>query len=174
MPNPSLTFLHTAPRKHSSSSSVCSGLLPDEVKFLRQEWKDRRGRRGMWGQLLLHFIRKLIWRLSKWILSLSFLWSPPQLEDERRCGEAGGTGQGSAQITSRLFFWLTSVQRGSVSQPVGFICLSSVFIFCIFHTTCQLGCLSHQCDLHLLCFFTLLLLSAGVLFGWRRSCSHRS
>lgn len=104
MPNPSLTFLHTAPHKHSSSSSVCSGLLPDEVKFLRQEWKDRRGRRGMWGQLLLHFIRKLIWRLSKWILSLSFLWSPPQLEDERRCGEAGGMGQGSAQITSRLFF----------------------------------------------------------------------
>lgn len=54
LPNPSLIFLHTAPRKHSSSSSVCTGLLPDEVKFLRQEWKERRGRRGrrgLWGQL---------------------------------------------------------------------------------------------------------------------------
>lgn len=67
---------------------------------------------------------------------------------------------------------LTSVQFSSVPQPVGCACLSSVFIFYVSITACQLVCLSHQCDLHLLRLVALLLLSAGVLFGWRRSSSY--
>lgn len=120
-------------------------------------------------QLLLHFIRKLIQRLFNQILFSSCTF--PQLEDERRRGEAGGVGRASVHFT---LFWLTSVQSSSVPQPVGYMCLSSVFFPCVSITACQLGCLSHQRDLHLFCFVALLLLSAGVLFGGRRSSSHRS
>lgn len=66
----------------------------------------------------------------------------------------------------------TSVQSTSVPQPVGYECLSSVFVFYVSLTACQPVCLSHQRDLHLLRLVTLLLLSSGVLFGWRGSRSH--
>lgn len=85
-----------------------------------------------------------------------------------------GAGGGVSVVQFSLLH-ITLFNFTSVPKPVGYICLSSVFIsVCAPITGCQFVCLSHQRDLHLLRLVALLLLSAGVLLGWRRSGSHRS
>lgn len=113
----------------------------------------------MWERLL-HFIRKLMWRLFDWMLclcSISLFSSYLMMKE--------------VQFASLHWFKLTLVQSSSVPQPVRYVCLASVRIFMSI-AVCQLIRLSHQCDLHLLRLVALLLLSAGVLFRWRRSSSH--
>lgn len=83
--------------------------------------------------------------------------------------------RGSVRFTSHHFISARfSQEQFSFPTPVGYVCLSSVFCFFLFVVYQKQTCLSHQRDLHLLRLVALLLLSAGVLFGWRRSRSHRS
>lgn len=119
--NPSLTFPHTPPLEHSSSSSsssVCSGLLPVEVKSWGKNGRTGEDGEECGGRILLHFIRKLIWRLFNWILCpsspLSALFFDLMMsEDAERPGVSDVVQFGLLHIT---LFKLTSVQFSSACR----------------------------------------------------------
>lgn len=102
------------------------------------------------------------------LLLLSSKGEDTELPGVQEIGAGGGVSVVQFSLLHITLFNFTSVPKS-----VGYICLSSVFIsVCAPITGCQFVCLSHQRDLHLLRLVALLLLSAGVLLGWRRSGSH--
>lgn len=83
----------------------------------------------------------------------------------RRTGVGGGVREGCV-YSGWLQLW------GDQFSPACYNLAPAVFLCFWLLLFLPLLSGSHKCDLYLLWFVTLLLLSSGVLFGWRGSSSH--
>lgn len=142
-------------------------LLPKQVRFLRQEWKrTREAQVGVWGGTYSCVTSRCSYE-NDLRNALSLSQALPLVSSLGRENRRGGGGvKGGFVWSGWLQIWADQFSPGLLET-----CASSFFVSFFFFCFSLLSG-SHKCDLDLLCLVTLLLLSSGVLFGWRRSSSN--